>query len=210
MRLDEIKYLLEKYYEGKTSTEEEKTLVKFFSEEVVPEELLPEKDMFLFYQDEKSEKIAGESDIEALVLESIQEIEAKEVGGKNTVTRTIRLKNYIQIGWQAAAVVLILFGGYYMIERMSPVVNLEDTYRNNPELAMAETKKVFSLLSETLNKGMGELEPVEVIDVADHELKKTKKIKTANTELTKIADVGRGMDELNKILSKALNTDDKK
>jgi len=143
MRLDEIKYLLEKYYEGKTSTEEEKTLVKFFSEEVVPEELLPEKDMFLFYQDEKSEKIAGESDIEALVLESIQEIEAKEVGGKNTVTRTIRLKNYIQIGWQAAAVVLILFGGYYMIERMSPVVNLEDTYRNNPDWLWQKQKKYF-------------------------------------------------------------------
>ena len=45
--LDEIKNLLNAYYEGKTNTAEEKRLYKFFSQTDVPQELSADKKLFL-------------------------------------------------------------------------------------------------------------------------------------------------------------------
>ena len=78
MRFDEIKALLDKYYEGQTNPEEEAELQYFFSGENVPEDLLPDKDMFLFYQREKTETYAGEDEIEQMVLTQIEREEKRE------------------------------------------------------------------------------------------------------------------------------------
>ena len=49
MNTGEIKQLLEKYYNGESSVDEELILKEFFSREIVPEELEAEKNIFRFY-----------------------------------------------------------------------------------------------------------------------------------------------------------------
>ena len=53
MELNEIKILLEKFYEGLTSLEEERILRDYFRNQSVPEELISDKDLFLFTDSEK-------------------------------------------------------------------------------------------------------------------------------------------------------------
>lgn len=55
MNTDEIRQLLEKYYDGNTSVEEEETLRQFFSRAEIPSDLEPDADLFRFYMSKKEE-----------------------------------------------------------------------------------------------------------------------------------------------------------
>jgi len=54
MELHKIKQNIEKYFEGKTSLQEEKELKHYFSSENVATELLPYKGMFVYFSQEKT------------------------------------------------------------------------------------------------------------------------------------------------------------
>ena len=54
MKIQDIKNLLEKYYDGSSSLSEEESLKTFFSQEDIPLELKPDQDLFLYYSAEKT------------------------------------------------------------------------------------------------------------------------------------------------------------
>ncbi len=44
--IEEIRKMLDRFYQGETSLEEEKMLEEYFSSTTVPEKLIPDKDLF--------------------------------------------------------------------------------------------------------------------------------------------------------------------
>ena len=76
MKTSEIKKLVEAFYNGETTIEEEKLLLSYFQSEDVAEELLKERDLFLDLY--KSEPIDVPLHLEAKLGTLIDELAAKE------------------------------------------------------------------------------------------------------------------------------------
>ena len=73
MELRKIKELLEKYFEARTTSEEERLLSDYFSGSKIPEELSPYKALFAFYKTEGAQGIqpAQQQPIKNKALEAI-------------------------------------------------------------------------------------------------------------------------------------------
>ena len=95
-----IDQLLERYWRGKTSLQEEEILRMFFSQEDIPAALLPYRDLFVYEQNEKEmEKL--DDDFDQRILGMIQEDEPVKA-------RVITMRHRLMPLFKAAAVVAIL------------------------------------------------------------------------------------------------------
>ncbi len=144
MNYNSIKELLEKFYAGETSLEEEAMLKRFFAGDAVPEDLRADQELFRSLTMMESESVLNE-DFDTSVLAQLEGVSSR--WGRHEWIYTLS-------GLAAAAVVVISLwvGGVF-----APQQTLPGTI-NNPQVAYAETKKVLAEVSENLNKG---LTPVE-------------------------------------------------
>ena len=153
--LRHIEKLLEKYYQGETSIEEEKLLGAFFEGGDVPEDLKAEAELFGFFNRERKTALPGEmeSKLEAMIDTSRS---ARPVMG-----RSLR---YYWIS-AAAAVILILVGIFVdkQLRQNSSLVVRLDTFED-PYLAYAEAKKVLYMVSNKMNAAR---EPLKNLDKLD-------------------------------------------
>jgi hypothetical protein len=177
MEIQEVKKLLEKYYEGFTSMEEEARLSAYFKQENIPDHLIAEKEMFLFYATEKGEEYPA--DLSDEIKEMIGRLENKPNSGSKQFSK------YLYWISGVAASLLLIISSYFFLK--SPA--LEDTY-DNPELAYQETKKVLLYVSSKLNKGTL---PVE---------EKFSKMTSGTEEIRKISKLRKGLDEVQTISTK--------
>ncbi len=140
MKSEEIKRLLEKYYEGESTVEEEVFLKNFFSLGDIPEDLINEKEIFSYYLKSAivpEPSLAFEKNIIA-ALDSIGEASLNQ-----------KRRRAFGIFTSIAAVILILTGSYFFfIHKSEP----RDTF-SDPEIAYAETMKILYGVSIRLNKG---------------------------------------------------------
>jgi len=146
MTTEQIKQLLEKYWAGETSLEEERALKTFFSGNAVPEELVKYRSLFLW--------------------------KVKQSGIKDN--RTLKLPTDIQ--WYsllriAATVLLILTMGigiytHYQQEKDMDRI-FSETY-SNPEDALRETKIVMGKISSALNMAKEEQVAPQKMDSVEH------------------------------------------
>ena len=67
-----IEQLLERYWRCETSLQEEEILRLFFSQEEVPADLLPYKDLFVYGQKQKEADVLGD-DFDQKILEKVNE-----------------------------------------------------------------------------------------------------------------------------------------
>ena len=147
MKEEELKRLVEKYYSGESTEEEENTLRDFFRKDNVPEGYEAEKEIFSFYNG--SDNIPEPSiDFEARILAGIDASE-RVAGSQKT-------KRYIISVMSAAAGLLLLAGSYFFFVKESETT---DTY-TDPKIAYAETIKILMEVSSQLNHGTQALEPV--------------------------------------------------
>lgn len=140
MNPEEIKRLLEKYYEGATTSGEELLLKKFFSMENVPPDLRNDQEIFRYYM-QASEIPEPSVDFEKKIISAIENDEKDS-------DRIKRRKLYVSIS-RIAAALLILTGSYFFLTNRSEP---GDTY-SDPELAYAETMKILCQVSARLNQG---------------------------------------------------------
>jgi len=140
MKSEEIKRLLEKYYEGESTVEEEVYLKNFFSLGNIPEDLINEKEIFSYYL--KSAIVPEPS----LVFEK-NIIAALDSIGEASLDQ--KRRRAFGIFTSVAALILILTGSYFFfIHKSEP----RDTF-SDPEIAYAETMKILYGVSIRLNKG---------------------------------------------------------
>ena len=142
-----IDSLLEKYFNGDSSIDEERQLKQYFSQPQIDLDLVHLKPLFVFLKNEKS----------------VQMPEQKTV--------TLRpIPGGAKFGWKriysiaVAAAMLTAFGlGAFLYqknmaaerERLAIEILNKDTY-DDPEKAMAEIKSALALVSRKMNKGKKE------------------------------------------------------
>jgi hypothetical protein len=140
MNSEEIKRLLEKYYEGTTTSKEELSLKKFFSGENIPPDLSNEKEIFRYYM-QMAEIPEPSTEFEEKIISAIDR-EDKNIAGFK------RRRLFGTLSGIAAAM-LILAGSYFFFTSRSEP---RDTY-SDPEVAYAETMRILYDVSARLNQG---------------------------------------------------------
>lgn len=150
-----IEQLLERYWSGETSLEEENILRAFFSQKDIPASLLPYRDIFVYQVVSKSEEVL-DSDFDDKILALIDEPEVVKA-------RTITLRQRLAPMFKAAAVVAIMLtlGNAIQVpfneEQAQPEVNMAEYARPQKGLSVA---KVDSAKTDTLPKIAPEQGPV--------------------------------------------------
>lgn len=152
---ENIRKLLEDFYKGLTTLEQEEEIRIFFRSGKVPEKLEEEARLFSLYELEKN--ASGRKDLEEKIL---QRIEARP-------GRTVNLFSQGRSYWigSAAAVILVLLAVFIdtQILKQDPYIVKQDTFED-PYQAYAEATRVMSYVSEKLNTGTEPLKNLEKLD----------------------------------------------
>jgi hypothetical protein len=153
--LEKIKELLEKYFNGDTSLEEEEILHSFFTRQEVPANLKAEAGLFGYFNRERSGSLPG--DLE-------QKLERKIAGSDPGLRKPGFRLSYYWISGIAAAV-LILAGIFIdlQIRKNSSLIVRKDTFED-PYLAYVEAKKALYMVSEQMNAATEPLKNIEKLD----------------------------------------------
>ena len=185
MEPNKIKQLLEKYYDGNTSTEEDQLLKDYFRNESVPAEFEVDRQLFLYTASE-ADTLPLNSQLEQKLETWIDQQESKE-------TKTRKIFWGYRIAGIAAmfAIVITCYLTFFQPKNRIAVKDMKDTY-NNPELAYAEAKRALLFVSQQLNRGTEQLEQVS-------------KLNTGMNKLSNMSALGDGFEQL-ELVSKYYNT----
>jgi hypothetical protein len=160
MEYNKIRELLEKYWEGETSLEEEEMLRSFYAAEHndLPADLLEAQPLFRYFTAEAN-------------------LELPELPAISTVIAQLPPVKPWEHWMKSAAVFLIAIGlGYagrqYQEKqhRMEVVFAQRDTYED-PQQAFAATQKALRLLAKNLNKGTSQVQKLSYFNEATERIK---------------------------------------
>lgn len=149
MTFEKINNLLQKYFDGDTSLEEDKILRGYFSSENIDERLAKYVPLFNFIHEEKAVKI---SDSLAGKIEAI----APKTSPKMSVIKGGHW-------WKmAAAIALLVVGSWAIVKqfepkepkRMAKIIVFDEN--SDPELALIEIEKALNKASRKMKKGTDE------------------------------------------------------
>ncbi|WP_029904271.1 hypothetical protein [Prevotella sp. 10(H)] len=177
MKTEEIYRLLDAFYNGETTVEEEQRLLDYFSSKEISGELLEEKEVFLrMYQAEDIEVPVGlESKLENLIDNL-----AKEEGPKvETKPQPARKRLVLWIGSAAATIAILVSVTFYLNNKpeiSNPPIAQGQNLSEADMQTLKEAQDALILLSSNFNKGM------EQLGVVSSNLDKTNEIlnKTLN------------------------------
>jgi len=155
MDYNNIKQILEKYWEGETSLQEENLLHEYFNSDDVVEELKDVQPMFQYFKVEQSTRIENPKFDEQLLtqLEETMIKPMRSVGNRRN--RIIRLVA------SAAAIVLLAFSGLFIYQQMDTSGQIAETEETllledlteEERLAYEQTKAALAYVSSKLNRG---------------------------------------------------------
>lgn len=136
-----VKTILEKYWNGESTLEEERILRDYFQQETIDPTLEKYRGLFNFYTTQKSVEMTKGIETESLVE---KKIEAEKP--KTKIRFLIRMA-------AAVAIFVGLFAFYNNLNtNQQKTIVWEDTYETEEE-ALAKAKEVLLLVSRKMNKG---------------------------------------------------------
>ena len=153
IKTEDIKRLLDRYYDGTTTEEEEEALRTYFNGSDIDASLREESVIFTALQSSECPVPTG---MEGHLSRQISQWNNIEVATQRTI-RHINLRWVVGI---AASLLLLFATGaiVYQNENKSPQTE-QDTYTNAKD-AYAETSKALMKFSKTLNKGIDAAENI--------------------------------------------------
>jgi len=185
--IKKVRKLLERFYQGQSTLEEERWLQDYLSSAGgVPEELIPDQELFKVFM-ERGEDIAVPEDLNAKILNTIDREEKRFL-------RTRRISLYSFSG--LAAGLLALIAVYVFFLRTDEPVLLSaqqgiDTYAD-PMDAYEEAKKTLAYVSGKLNEGTSEMRHMQQVSkTAADPLKSLSKINKGSRELVLLGELQR-------------------
>ncbi|MDH6307678.1 hypothetical protein M2451_000127 [Dysgonomonas sp. PFB1-18] len=169
MDTNEIKILLEAFYNGETSQAEEQKLLDYFNSDNVAEELFQEKELFLKLNE--PDTINYPQELEFKLNNLIDDLARKE----SVKPAQNKQKLWLWAGSAAAGVALLISAGLYINNKTEEVTNTDITAAAPEDrLKMEEAREALILLSSNFNKGVSQLEIIsENIDKTHEILNKT-------------------------------------
>ena len=151
MNEEELNRLIEKYYNGESSEEDETILKTFFSNSTCPEGYEAEKEIFGYYMSGHEIPVPS-AGFEARIMAGIDALEGK--------SRLKAVRKYLIPAFSTAAGLLLLEGTYFFfVHNNEP----RDTF-SDPKIAYDETMKILYDVSSRLNHGTETLKPVSKIN----------------------------------------------
>ncbi|MFQ5446362.1 MAG: hypothetical protein ACE5FF_05460 [Saprospiraceae bacterium] len=144
------KNLIEKYFEGKTTLEEEAQLRAYFNQDEVDESLKPYQPLFQFFEKEKEPALGSGFD-------------QKLMARLTSPAKVVPMRRWRHTALRIAAAGIVLVAAFLLLKPGPAPSNREainwDKYEvKDEQLAYEETMKAFHLLSAKLNKGMKKTE----------------------------------------------------
>jgi hypothetical protein len=170
MTTKEAKDLLQLYFEGETSLEDERSLEEYFRSGVVAEELKEYAEFFGGISELAT--VAGEATIGDDVMDYILENENREKTKYRGMWRMVT---------GIAASVIIILGGILLYEQQQKP--FEDTF-DDPDRAYAYASQTLEFMSSKYNKGLAELSNFGTLETATKPLEKG--IKPVNNAFEKL------------------------
>lgn len=174
MNSHEIEKLLEKYFSGESTLEDEKALREFFSRDDVPANLVKLRPYFGFLQAERSIELPN-ADFDARITSRLKE------------PKLVRLMDLRRpwIYWVSgvAASVLILVAVFVRFDPLTRPV--KDTYQD-PQVAYHEATKILLFVAGKFNKGASRLEPVSRIETGINSLKPVSALNKGLSEINRL------------------------
>jgi hypothetical protein len=149
MNASEIERLLDKYYDGLTTLEEELLLKEFFQGENIPSHLKIHADQFLYFNKAVNEEIMDPL-FEQKFFEKVGDVSL-------LMLKTNRRRFYYLSG--IAAGILLLFGVIFSVrDFINDDKRIADSGNMDAEMAFATTCDVLSVVSVNFNKGMDKIQ----------------------------------------------------
>jgi hypothetical protein len=184
--LENIRTLLERFYQGDSSLEEERQLEEFFASGNVPEEFMADRELFQSFGS-LEENIQVPSGLKQQIIEGIDREARREKQGK-------RLSLYSMSGLAAGILALVAVYLFFLKDN-EPVLlagqEMIDTYED-PLLAYEEARQTLAFVSEKMNMGTSELEHVRKVARSSTEpLKSLSKINSGKQELILLGQLQR-------------------
>lgn len=144
-----IEQLLDRYWNGETSLEEERILRAFFSQENIPEELRQYKPLFAYEQAEPAEDVLGD-DFDSRMLSMIDEQETP------VKARVVTMNTRLRPLFKAAAIVAIFLtlgnAAQSTFENGSSEVKqgYEQTVHKGSTIAMGDSAQIDTLQQSSI------------------------------------------------------------
>jgi hypothetical protein len=170
MEQEKVKELLNKFYEGTASEEEEAQLKEYLSDPAVAS-LFPEAAFMAAFRTEITEPSA----------DFLNKLEAVTHRTRKMTSREEMMRYSMTI----AATAAILIGTYLLFDYLRPD-RMRDTY-SDPEIAMAEVRSILSTVSQNMNTGTEPLGSIRAMSVTPEAMGEFGKLNKA---------VGKNLDKL--------------
>ena len=161
MVLNNIEKLIEKYENGETSLKEEQLLKNYFASDDVAPHLEMYKSMFGYFSICNREQFN------------------KDIKFETEVEKTKRSFNYT---WLSVAAVAVLMLGFYF--GTTYTTNDLGTYKD-PELALMEVTKSLEMISQSFNKGVGNVNYLNEIEKGTATLRYLNEVENATSIIFK-------------------------
>ncbi len=170
MSNEQIKILLEKYFDGETTIEEENALGSYFNGDIIADDFKQYQPLFQFFKKEKEITLSQSATYAILNIPKSKPV-MKVVRGSG-------------LWWKSAAAILILgVGSFFLIDKLyktntkTLVENSRVTIydeNDDPEKAFAEVQAALKKVSKKMKKGN------------DEAMQGLRKVQKASKELDKI------------------------
>ena len=184
--IEKIRKMLERFYRGETSLEEERWLQNHLSSITVPEELLADQELFKALE-ERDDNIPVPRDLNEKILNTINQEEKANL-------RTRRISLYSISGLAAGLLALIAVYVFFLRTDTPLLLSARqsvDTYED-PMDAYQEAKKTLAYVSGKLNSGTSEIRHMQqVTKTTADPLKSLSKINKGSRELVLLGELQR-------------------
>lgn len=169
MNIEEVKLLIEAFYNGETNSDEEQALLRYFEGENIPDELVEERDLFL--QLNNTQPIEIPVGLESRITNLIDTLAESELEKVAFIVpkRINRSQLWIRVGGVAASIAILFSIGAYINNssddgantpsQLVQNVELKDSFKD-PNEAYREAEKALLLVSANLNKGVNSISVV--------------------------------------------------
>ncbi|MHC1704630.1 MAG: hypothetical protein AB9846_12040 [Tenuifilaceae bacterium] len=167
---DNIKVILQKYYDGLSSIDEEKLLKDYFSVNDSDPSRIPDQQLFTFLNQKNDSFISNEK-----LWKGIQKNENKK-------QKQVRI---IKFFYSAAASIIIIFSLslWYLLYEPTKTNIVADTY-SNPEEAYKVARKYLGFVSSNLSNAYTEIKSIEKLEIPSEVMQSFNKINESFDQLS--------------------------